>query len=302
MNNFNIRQNRVESIDKLAAQNQLYGDAKKRLGIYLVLSIPIMMVLNIAIKPLLLCDWLGIGSTIDLTDSIALYALLLSAYELIFLKRKISNFKKKAAKIQEDFDCTVYDMEWNDILCGDKVCDVEIKKSSDKYIKKGKCRESFVDWYTPDVESVDHTKAILLCQKENLGWDIEQRKKYVYFISIIAFLVFASSVVVAFYLKCPVNSFILSVIIPSWPAIGFAVNSYFENKEAIENKKFLKSAVDKVEQVKKPTIKYVRNIQNLIYLNRMDNCLIFDWFYKYLWDMNQTGVSYATKQLIQRLL
>ena len=301
MNGFNERQNELAAINKLAAQNQLYGDAKKRLGIYLFLSIPVMMLLNLAVKPTLLNDWFNYGWGFDLTDSIALYALLLSAYELIFLKRQISGFKQKAAKIQEDFDCSVYSLEWNDILCGDKECELEIKKSSNKYDSKGKNRNCFIDWYTPDVEQVDHTKAILLCQKENLGWDIEQRKKYIYFISLISSLVFVSSLIFGFYLEFTLKVLILSIIIPSWPAINFAITNYFENKEAIKDKKVLKSAVDKVDQIRNPTIKYVRDIQNLIYLNRKNNCLIFDWFYKYLRDTNQTGISYATKQLIQRL-
>ncbi|MEJ1392968.1 MAG: S-4TM family putative pore-forming effector [Candidatus Sedimenticola sp. (ex Thyasira tokunagai)] len=302
MNKINERQNKQSSIDKLAAQNQLYGDAKKRLGVYLLLSIPLMIILNIAVKPALLNDCLNLGWTFDLTDSIALFALMLAGYDLIYLKRHISALKQKAAKIQEDFDCTVYDLEWNTLLCGDKECELEIKKSSDKYSNKGKDRAKFSDWYTPEVENIDQIKAILVCQKENLGWDIEQRTKFIYFISIVSIMVFAISLIAGFYFEISLKSLILSAIIPSWPALSFAITNYFENKEAIQEKKLLKSAVDRVEDIKIPTIKYARNIQNLIFLNRKNNCLIFDWFYEYLRNANQTGISYASKQLIQRLL
>lgn len=301
MNGFNQRQNEQASIDKLAAQNQLYADAKKRLGIYLVLSIPVMILLNVVVKPIFLKDLLELGFTFDLTDSIALYALLLSGYEIVFLKRKISELKQKAAKIQEDFDCTVYDLEWNDLLCGDKECQLEIKKSSDKYSSKGKSRTRFSDWYTPDVERVEPNKAMLLCQKENLGWDIEQRKKFNHFISIISIFVLIVSLLVGFYFEFTFKSLILSGIIPSWPAISFALSNYFENYETIKDKQSLKSATDKVDGMRNPSIKYVRNIQNQIFLNRKNNSLIFDWFYAYLSEKNQEGISYATKQLVRKM-
>lgn len=302
MNGFNERQNKSASIEKLAAQNQLYGDAKKRLGVYLILSIPVMMLLNFIVKPTFVNDWMSFGWTFDLTDSIALYALFLSGYELVFMKRKISLLKQKAAKIQEDFDCFVYSMEWNDVLCGNKECEIEIKKSSNKYYKKGKGTSLLVDWYTPCVDEIDHVKAMLVCQKESLGWDVEQRKSFNTFISIVLIILFSLSLIVGFYFEFTLESLILSTIIPCWPAISFAVSNYYENNEAIEDKIILKSAVEKVEKIKKPSAKYVRNIQNLIYLNRKNNSLIFDWFYNYFRDSNQEGISYASKQLIQRLL
>ncbi|WP_412767913.1 S-4TM family putative pore-forming effector, partial [Vibrio anguillarum] len=43
-----------------------------------------------------------------------------------------------------------------------------------------------------------------------------------------------------------------------------------------------------------PTRKTVRNVQDLIYLNRKNNALIFDWFYKIHKGTNQRAVSYAT--------
>lgn len=302
MNEINTKQNETASIDKLSAQHQLYSDAKNRLGMYLFLSIPVMILLNTAIKPAMLNDWMNLGWKFDLTELIALFALLLSSYELLFLKRYISDKKQKAAKIQEDFDCTVYDLEWNDLLCGSKECDLEIKKSSNKYLKKGKSRDTFNDWYTPDVTQLDNIKAIFVCQKESLGWDVEQRSKFNKFIFALTSVVFILSLLAGFYFEFTLKFLILSVIIPSWPAISFAVTSYNDNKEAIEDKNNLKIAAEKVEFMRVPTIKHARNIQNLIYLNRKNNCLIFNWFYKYLKDSSQEGVSYASRQLIQRLL
>jgi hypothetical protein len=65
MSTLNERQNEQAAIDKLAAQNQIYADAKTRLGIYLILSIPVIMLLNLVVKPMFLHDWFGLGKTFE---------------------------------------------------------------------------------------------------------------------------------------------------------------------------------------------------------------------------------------------
>lgn len=305
MSTISKRQNKSLSIDKLTAQNQIYGDAKKKLGIFLFLSVAVMVLLNILVKPFLLSDCYSALSgfdKIDITEFVALFALTLSAYEIFYLKNRISVLRKKAAKVQESFDCYVYNLEWNGVICGDKACDIDIKKYSEKFYKKGKDASWMTDWYTPDVDKLDAVKAMLACQKENLGWDVEQRKAFTKLVIFCTMAVFLTSVIVSLLLESTLKSFILSVIIPCWPVMVFGVNTYLDNKDAIEDKESLKSAIEKAAAVNNPTVKTARNIQNLIYLNRRDNPLVFDWFYAYLRDKNQSGVSYATKKLVSKML
>lgn len=302
MTDFNERQNKNFSIDKLAAQKQLYSDAKKGLATYLVLSIPVILFLNLIVKAALLKDWFSFGWTPDLTEWIALYALILAGYESFYLKGFLSNLKEKAAKIQEDFDCYVYQLSWNELLCGEKECDSEIKKSSDKYRKKVRSTENLSNWYTSDIKKLEQTEAILVCQKENLGWDIVQRTKFNKLIFGISIIVLLCSLLSGFYFEFSFKFFILSVIIPSWPAMSFAISYYYENLETIKDKKRLKTATNQVEHIQVPTNEYARQVQDLIYLNRKNNCLIFDWFYNLLRDENQGLITYTTKKIINRLL
>ncbi|WP_261815564.1 S-4TM family putative pore-forming effector [Vibrio gallicus] len=302
MNGINVRQNEPESIDKLAAQKQIYSDAKVLQGCYLFLSVPVIMLLNMLVKPVLMNDVLGLGWNNDLTNFIAIFALALTISELAWLKPTISKLKEKAAKIQEDFDCYVYELEWNDILCCNKPSGTDVREFSDKYVSKGKSRGAFDNWYTSDVEQVSKVKGILLCQNENLGWDVIQREKFVKAIIWISVVSFILSCGVAIYLAFTVKSFILNAVIPSLPLICYAITNYYENREAIESKKRLKSAAKKVEGMGAPTMKYARNIQNLIFLNRSTNSLIFDWYYDWHKNTNQRGVSYATGQLVKKLI
>ncbi|WP_234911753.1 S-4TM family putative pore-forming effector, partial [Vibrio anguillarum] len=81
MTNINVRQNERISLERIAAQRQTYSEAKLRIGIYLVFSVFIMILLNFIAKPLLINDeFLNIigFKKIDITNYIAIYALLLS--------------------------------------------------------------------------------------------------------------------------------------------------------------------------------------------------------------------------------
>ncbi len=300
MNQINTRQNEPDSIDKLAAQKQIYSDAKNLIGWYLVLSIPVMIVLTVIVKPLLLINWFGIGK-VDLSDWIAIFALLLTIFELGLIKPKVSLLKEKAAKIQEEFDCYVLGIEWNEILCGNKPCGSDVRTFADKSDVKGNDRSKFSDWYTTGVEQVDSVRAALLCQNENLGWDINQRQKYVKLVggALVVFLVVTFCA--GFYADSSLKAIIMSVVIPSLPFISYAITNYHENREAIEKKKALKAATEKVDAIANPTLKYVRNIQNLIYWNRANNSLIFDWYYDWYRDTSQRGISYASNQLIKKI-
>ncbi|TCW21085.1 MULTISPECIES: S-4TM family putative pore-forming effector [Vibrio] len=301
MQTLNYRQNTPESINRLLAQKQVYTDAKTLQGWYLFLSIPVMMILNVLVKPLLLSKWVEEAWRFDLTNTIALLALILTFYELFYIKPTVAKLKEKAAKIQESFDCFVYGLEWNSVLCGEKVCDTDVALYSSKFRKAQGNVNNYYDWYTPDISQLDKNQSMLACQKENLGWDIVQRKKFKKLVTFGAVLAFSISAVAGFYSEFKIQEFILSVIIPSLPAITYAISNHFDNLEAITNKESLKSATDNVSRFSNITTKHVRNIQNSIYLNRKDNSLIFDWFYDYERESMQRGISYASRQLVRRI-
>lgn len=261
MQTINSRQNTPESIKKLLAQKQVYTDAKKLQGWYLFLSIPVIMALNLLLKPLLLSEVVMEGWSFNLTNSIALLALSLTLFELLYLKPTIAKLKEKAAKIQESFDCFVYGLEWNSVMCGEVVCDAEVDLYSRKFVDKKGNVNNYYDWYTPDISQLDKNQSMLACQKENLGWDIVQRKKFKKLITKLAVSALVITTVVGFFWGFTIEEYILSVIIPSLPAITYAISNHFDNLDAITNKEHLKSATDSVETSGAVTTKHVRNIQ-----------------------------------------
>src|SRR5262249_54552777 len=103
-------QNSETSLRRLAAQRYVYSKAKGvvsiRKNVSLVLAI--VGVLAAILLPFLK-PWSAIVGVV--------WAILLA----VILKQRESALKKRAATIQEEFDCVLYDLKWNDNLVGARV-------------------------------------------------------------------------------------------------------------------------------------------------------------------------------------
>lgn len=302
MATLNYRQNSQEAIECLCAQSQLYTDAKMVLGVYLLLSVVVVVFLNLFVVPLTQQSLLSLTPIAGLGDYITLYTFLLAFIELFFIRGYVKQKREQAAKIQEYFDCLTYQMDWNSIVAGDKPELEMINKSYKKYLAKHSNVDCFRNWYTAGISSVtDGNKINFLCQRENLSWDVEQRKSFSRLLYGCALFVIFSCLVAGYALELELKQYILFVLIPSWPAISYAYSSRVENNDTIQEKGTLKSLVQaKLET--EVTQQEVRLVQDVLYNSRKNAALIFDWYYSYYKDMNQEGVSKATSQLIKKLM
>lgn len=169
-NGIRKRENEEQSIEMLAAQRQLYNDAKKYGWLSSALSVWIPFIL--AILLLFISEDSPVG--------IASYVLsIISAIVSFIVAKVISDKKEMAALIQQKFDLYVYDMPWNKRLFGnDKNVSNEIVSYSSKILINDEEKKALYDWYTPLVDDKELHKGILACQRENVFWDVGLRKKY----------------------------------------------------------------------------------------------------------------------------
>ncbi|MCK6263812.1 S-4TM family putative pore-forming effector [Vibrio sp. ZSDE26] len=272
MNLINQRQNERSSIELIAAQRHIYSSAKWLLGIYAFLAIPFLILANTVGKHYAITLF-----NIDLTNWIAILALVLTLFDVLWLKTKVIQLQEKAATIQEQFDRYVYNLHWNPISLGNKVSIHEISKHAVTYSNKHNLTE-LNNWYSEEVSNHNERKGILLCQSESLGWDIELRTSYIFYVSVFIVLYLLAIFSTALYEKVSLTDFILSYIIPSLPLLTYFRGVYVEQRRAIDSKKALSVSLD--EALSKPivSLKTIESLQFQIYTNRKSNPLIFDWF------------------------
>ena len=139
-NGINQRQNEEKCVAMLAAQRQLYNDAKKLDWTSTVLSVLIPFLLS--------CILLFVSKD----SPVGVISYIVSIVSMIFsfcVSGHIKNEKRMAAFIQQKFDTYVYTMPWNRRIFGDdKNVSSEIAQYSEKILSNNAEKEKLKNWYT----------------------------------------------------------------------------------------------------------------------------------------------------------
>ena len=169
-NGIAARQNENNSIAMLAAQRQLYRDAKK----FNTLSVALSVWIPFALAVILLfipenTEWKYLSYILSIVSMIFSFV----------IDKCIEEKKQLAAFIQQKFDVYVYTMPWDKRIFGkDKNIDHEIATYSKKVLKNPQEKNKLKDWYTPGVDEKNTIDGILACQRENFWWDVGLRKRF----------------------------------------------------------------------------------------------------------------------------
>lgn len=180
------RQNELENLQLLAAQRQLYSEEKDRTRKWYAFSISVtVLFMATSVIPLFK----------PYEAQLAFSALAVAAGELYFLPH-LRQKRITSAMIQEQFDCDVLNLDWNDAL-PDRPDPKAIEGAVNRFNERKNSTHEWEDlenWYgnpkhgDPTVSTAPIHVARIACQKENIIWDSRQRKKWVLGIKVIAFL------------------------------------------------------------------------------------------------------------------
>ncbi|MCD7883624.1 MAG: S-4TM family putative pore-forming effector [Lachnospiraceae bacterium] len=166
------RQNEDCSIAMLAAQRELYDNVKKFYALSTALSVWLPFVLAIFL--------LFIPEQIVLKIVSYIVSIICMISSLV-IDKYIEEQKTLAAFVQQKFDTYVYAMPWNKRLFGnDKNIDHEIVVHSKKLFQNPQKKQKLYNWYPPNVDDKNIIDGILLCQRENIEWDVGLRKRFRY--------------------------------------------------------------------------------------------------------------------------
>ena len=201
------------------------------------------------------------------------------------INKLVLKIKTEAAEIQQYIDVTLYSSnqylqlndKWSCPLTKDRIIELV-----SRYPKSG-----FTDndkWYE-DYSTCNYSKQILLCQKENLRWDSDLRKKYALAYKVIMYAIIASIFVVAVIINPSFLNF-LSIALWCLPFIKYLWSFNNHIKEDDNRITKLKNTADNLlnnfglildgdELIQKEI-----ELQNGIFEHRKNALLIPNFFYK----------------------
>ena len=191
-----------------------------------------------------------------------------------------SKFKTNGAKVQELFDCHVYNMEWNETNSGDKPENWVIEESEKKYVHNPKA--PLTNWYHIDLDGLSREQAILRCQETNLEYDRKLRYHFKNDCTFVCLVVVISSFIVATFIKASVPGYLTYFIAPSLPLIVILIKLILDNQKAAKSLDEVRKAARKLRNAaNSPSINQLRQVQDKLYCSRKDSTLIPENYFRY---------------------
>ncbi len=297
MNNIPQEQNTQRQLDKLAAQRQLYSDAKALQIISVVISVPLVIAWSIlvAIFP-------------RMAVYAGLWGISVTFLELLIFSRLQNSSQEKAAKIQQLFDCEVLEFNWLNLNCGIRIDPETIIDASTRFKCKDPNYSTLKNWYAVSVGKLPIYQARIICQRSNIWWDAQLRRRYSKWV--ISILVTLSIIVFLIGLigGLTLEKFLLAVLAPLTPAFVFWLRQYIEHNEAAnrldrlrENAEALLQEVINGRFTPQDLERESYSLQAQIYDNRRRSPLIFDWLYSRLRRKDEEQMNKGAEAIIQEL-
>ena len=306
-NGITNRQMFQNNLDRLTAQRVLYSSAKTVMGIQLILCVPVIILFSLSAQYLKSSCFVTQFNRpiIDISWIVAALGVSIALFDGLCLSPIIVKLKELAAKIQELFDCDVLHLDWNTIATGSKPNAEDIIENATKYKKIEPDFKSLQNWYARGIGEIELGVARILCQRSNIRWDIDLRKKVNVSLYILTTLTFIVLLLIGIIGEFNINKFIMVVIAPCLPIFQFSIRYVYFNKKAIVFLKNLKHEAEKAwNDASNSNLSNVqledtaRKLQDMIYINRKTNPLIFDKIYSLYKSKQENSMNYSCDQMI----
>lgn len=294
-NNIVELQNKPENIKMLKAMRRLYS----RVGILTILYFIFCVLVPIAIS-----------FTAPYIDSENCQTLLhfLVAYNLLSLIAGLwfecTTNKKRvlAAKIQQQFDCNVFELKWNKYAFGSQPPLEDINSNA-----KSPNDKDFINWYDSEVNTIDRMLAVIICQRINLTYDVALRKRFILYITLVCSIIFLAIMVVAFCKNEGFRTTIVFVAVPLIPIIRWFFSTRKANRDNMDKCERIKNIIDDhLEKFRNNGIVFNDNdlceIQNCIYEHRKTSFKIPSFIYNMMRSKQEETTHITVKDLITRYI
>lgn len=294
------RENLEKNIERLAAQKEMYFQAKRLFFLQFIVTVLITVLLTVA--GLVLAYF---GNAMDWNWVRGAYGILAAVLDVFLLNHFISQLRQRAASIQELFDCDVLDLEWNKVCVGEKPSPEDIKKYADKHLKRVKSYDKLKTWYAQSIDQVDGPAAKVICQRSNFSYDSSIRRSFQYWVAGISITTIVISLVMSLVLNASTRSLVAISFLPVLPMLTFLGKLIKEHNTSGKNLESLRSNIsslwtDVLGATARDVETTLRRVQDKIFLNRKSSPLIPEWFYDWQRPKLEQRMNYGVDELVEQ--
>jgi hypothetical protein len=288
------KQNLEPFLRLLRARSQVYKEAVRWQVVQLVLTVVVPLLGGL------------VGIIVPATRPyVGALAVIIAISDTMWIDRYYRRKLKTAARVSEQFDCELLDIPWNKFAAG-KPLDPEAVEAYATEWRGGDSK--LVDWYPPVVGKAALYQARVVCQRTNLWYDSELRRRYGLILlggAVTLIVALAGAGMVA---KLSVGDLVFTVMTPAAPVLIWAIRDYFRQRDAAESLEAIKGEVEGLlEKVAEgnciPEEAGVRSreFQDAIYSRRATNPLLFPLLYNRMRPGMEMRMNVGAAELIRRI-
>lgn len=262
------KQNMGRNINLLAAQRQVYRSQKRMLFILFILNI--VVVVGLAVIASIL-------QSATINEWVAVYGVFLTFLDVVLLTPLMRNRGKKAASIQEMFDCDVLGLPHHIVKKPDSVDDYDISQAAKCYeVNSG---SSLDNWYSGVKPDMGAKEAVHNAQHTNIWWDKKQKIIFQKWAMIALVLLICIVVLTAFKQDLGFRRLLIYVMPLILPAVMFWYQFHSGLASDISRLEKLETLMNSLAHKDYDHVK-ARQVQDAIYEHRRVCTPIFDWVYE----------------------
>ena len=202
-------------LKRLAAQRQLYSDAKVIQGIETGLSM---------FTPLILAALVALCLVSPACAAIC--GIILTCLSILWWSPRRQSLQKRAAKIQELFDCSVLEMNLRELTVGAQLELETVANYASKYERKGRDFASLENWYPNDVGKLPLWLGRVVCQRANCWWDAQLRRRYAICVIVGVLVVLFVVAFLGLMRGFTAERTILAIVNPLMPTLVVGIKQY----------------------------------------------------------------------------
>lgn len=290
-------QNNPDNMKLLGTQRELYSSAKKVFGFQFLFNVFVSVALAILAM-----------FYEEITVYAALYGILFTIIDIIGFVPLINKMKRKAATLQERYECAVLEIELSDLKNYEQVSEEEISNNYHLHIRNQKNLEGLKNWYSEKIDCIRDTGvATLICQRSNNWWDLKLKRRYI--TGLLSLLIFVTVAIIVIGLikeiKLKEMILILNALMPFFLFIYHELSDHYSAKKTLEHlHTFFDTKFKELENktLDKSTLPDLsRRVQDELFEHRANGPLVPDWFYYRYRSLDQAEMERIIGELIEKV-
>lgn len=297
-NRISQEQNSDQQLLRLAAASAVYARGKEILGLQAALT-----VLGGFASPI------AVASFPQFKVWAAFYAFTVTLVDAIVLEQLQSEQRQLGARIQELFDCDLFQLPWRRFVAGEKPTPEVVTEKGSGYKQHHKDVSHLIDWYSPAVSRLSLPLARLVCQRTNAWWDFTLRTRYCASLKVLLWALVVFVFAFGIHRGMTMDVFVLTVVAPLTPAILWGVREIRKNSSAADDLSKLQTHIDGLwhEALRGRLASNALDdqsilVQNEILRSRSKNPFVFNWVYRVLRGAKEETMHQVAAQLVEQAI